>query len=692
MMTRRSHPPTNRRVISINKFNSRSGRRVLPGLSFENDNSRKNYLPLGALSSASNPLVSTPRPISRNVNFPSSPKPIPVSIPVAEGRSFSSRKMDSRTLVRIVPQKLRPGFNSRRNLTSKFKDSIANLHLKNWPNEAMQSVQDLLNYEKYTSFHDDKNSAEISKPKVTSNRDPTKKPVTYQPTSWTRPPVTETTILPTTYLPTTKFDYETTMAIDSLLDDLAKNKRIPTTSSEVMQNTVVHILNAGSKKPNITVVEPPPSTKNVNKVKPGSKRPPQNVHIMFMVDKDETGNQTSAQAKPPAQLLGGDSDCPTIMINSITQINNTIQSKEGCTDLNIVINSHVLNTNNIIKPSASPHIPSPGTEGPKNPYGPDSSPYPTNSYPNTYYPNTNYPNYPTASYPNNNYNDEGKDPEGQSDIGDSGVHTFEVFQGTHINIGGNPPAINYPENTGIADGDDPIGSDTDGVPLTDPTEATNDIIGTAPEESLPDAPIDGGESVDGLEQVDLGTGPGGVANDIGTGEALNGPGEANLPELPGLPNLPNLPDLPDLPGGNGGNNGGQTGLAPIADEEEEEDEVDELVEALSPVGLLDSISSVFNTFSFLNPLNYGIFGVAVAPFVAFAAGILGVAAFLFPWAFPGYTIPGVVSRAWSDGWNGAHHKKILYSPYLRDMVHSSIHKYRHLNEWKGRRRRKKRKR
>lgn len=708
---------------------------VFSGLSF--DTARKNYLPLGALSPAveskpmtkgnrqsigrsvttyqnpmaipfiPSPQISTSIPIPVTVtrtnddnkvgrkivpNQLSTPKPIPVFM----SRSFDSeardeRKIASRTLVKILPQKLKPGYNVRRNSTLyKRRPQISGVQLKNWPNEALQNVQDLLNYEKYTNFMDedieDKNKVtlvEKSKIQMNSREPSNKSPEIQPPVRWSKIPIVEAEVSSN---PNDRIDVDSTMEIDSLLDDLGKDRIAPFPQTQVSQNTVVHILNAGSKKPNVTVVEQPMSAvaSKVNKTKTASTRPPQNVHIMFMVDKDESqaGNQTAAEQLPPTEFLGTDSDCPTIMINSITQINNTIESKAGCTDLNIVINSHVLNTN-IFKPTGQTIPAGTGTPGVKDPYGssPGTPPsnYPSYSPPNNYYQN------------NNNYYNGGKDPAGQvqsDDVGNPGLNepqisTFEVFQGTHINVGGiSQTAEDVPADEDSPGSDDSTGNDADGSALTDPEEGTNDITGTGPETNNPsdDVVSDGGASATGEEvtpqaaaaeaSTEVGQALNPISSDIGTGQASGSP-PANLPSLPSVPNLPGGSQLTNLPGSSGG----------AADDDDEDD----LIEALSPVNLLDSISSVFNYFNPLNPINYGIFGMAVAPFVAFAAGVVGVAAFLFPWAFPG-------SLNFARGWDDSSKVRIRFNPSLRDVVHSSIHKYRHLNEWKGRRRKRKRKR
>ena len=745
---------------------------VFPGLSFEARS--KNYLPLGALQSSDNtrsdirsnlkstgrsasnhsplriplipfPQMSTPIPIpvplpqeievihsnpalrsERRLFSPqiSTPKPIPVSISQNNNvvstnvKARGQRKIgSSRNLVRILPQRFKPGYSLRRNSTAfkVKKPEIAKVQLKNWPNEALQNVQDLFNYEKYTSFIDDeildRNKVQIVErpPEIPIKREPSiKSPDVQQPIRWSKIPIVEPTSTDPPYNPNDRIDVGPTMHIDNLLGDLTKkNENVQhQPMSQVSQNTIVHILNAASRKPNVTVVEPASVPKS-NKTKTGGNRPPQNVHIMFMTDKDEaSANQSSPQQRPPAQILGSDTDCPTIMINSITQINNTIESKEGCTDLNIVINSHVLNTN-IFKPPAGTQPPTvTATEALKDPYA--------NNVSN---PPSNYQSYtPQNNYQNSNYNGGYKEPsnEVQSDQFAAPqptkpeISTFEVFQGTHINIGGGGQSVDdTEENSGESGSDDSTGNNADGEPLSNPEEGTNDVTGTSPEQppneevtsnAGPSAAEDTSAVADAVTQAGQSSEPIQTAGDVATAQANDAPGAISLPSLPNVPNLSGVPGqvsnaVSNLagggpggsrPGGGGPGGGGQTSLASIAGDDDDDDE--DLLDALSPVNLLESISSVFTYFSVLNPINYGIFGMAVAPFVAFAAGLLGVAAFLFPWAFPG----GVdLARSWD--YNGRVRVPPL-DPHLREIVHSSMHQYRPLNEWKGRRRKRKRKR
>lgn len=675
------------------------------------------------------------------------PKPIPVSIveKVSNAPPPDERKIASRNLVRILPH-VKPGYNIRRNI-SIFRNKP---QIKNWPNQALQSVQDLLNYEKYTSFvNNDINnsSSQEEKPKAPNRKEPSNKTPDVH---WTKAPVSAVASSLND-----RIDVDSTMHIDSLLDDLGKNTLIlqpQQASTEVIQNTVIHLIGSGFGKHNVTLIEPA-NMKKANRTKTKNNGLPQKVNIMFMMDKNDSssGNLTKAQQISPAGISGSSPDCPTIMINSITQINNTIESKEGCTDLNIVINSHVLNTN-IFKPASTAQtvLPGNGVEALKNPYatGTPSNNYqtkaptyvyqtsvptynyqtnaPTYNYqtkPSTYNYQTNPSTYnyqtnpSTYNYQNNNYNDDYRDPSNQlqSDVPEPPgsaepapeISTFEVFQGTQINVGDGQTAADIPNDTGSesSSGTGEAGTDADGTPLSDPEEGSNDIAGTSPEQGIlsDDAVSQGGptafddapsESVtsDSASEVGQSTGPALAGEDVGTGQAIEAPASVSLPSLPNIPNLSNVPGqltnaVSNVGGGSAGSggagSGGQTALAPVGSADDDDD--DDLLEALSPVALLDSMSSVFTYFNALGPINYGIFGMAVAPFMAFAAGVVGVAAFLFPWAFPG-------SLDFARSWDDDSSIRIRFNSSLRDIVQSSIHKYRHLNEWKGRRRKRKRKR
>lgn len=153
--------------------------------------------------------------------------------------------------------------------------------------------------------------------------------------------------------------------LENVLDpsrNKSKNPLVRNPQTHVSQNTVVHFINLDSRRPdNASRIPPahvqpisssnafvspsplpilPQSYPSSSTSKPGG---PNRVHIGF-TSYEENKNPLSNQ-KPQTPVVTYDQNCPTILINSYTRINNTIQSKEGCTDLNIVINSHVFNSN-----------------------------------------------------------------------------------------------------------------------------------------------------------------------------------------------------------------------------------------------------------------------------------------------------------------------------------------------------------
>jgi hypothetical protein len=711
--------------ISINNFKSgnnsnklnRMGHSMFSTLRFETD--RKKYVPLGALSfdnsQISNNIISLqtrnrqstgvnsnkfnpltipfiptsqipmllPKPVSlshkkdiiiTNSTFPNKQKlftePAYKSIPLSSklidtfntNSIIRNKRMMSRNLVRIRPQNLKTVYNVKRNSTTyTSKPYIANIQLKNWPNEALQNIQDLLNYEKYTSFPNEEFEVPVVKSNVSSKH---KSPEIQYPLHLPKIPAIDFLSEPNDHI-------DSMIRIDSLLDDL-RNNNINAQNygsvSDVTQNTVFHILNLKSEKANVTLTSPI-HIKNINQTKTGTNRPPQNVHIMFMVDKDESlrNDNSSGQYVPKQEIFGDNTGCPTIMINSITQINNTIESKEGCTDLNIIINSHVLNTN-IFQPIAD------DIAAPLN----SNQDIVKNSYPETtehYQNNYNYDyKYPTNQIETDKVDSaDFNDPEHE-------IPTFQLFQGTQINV------VQADEN--IQDTLNTL-NDESSLDNSEPNElidtnAVGSSLSNGIDNNNEDTDINSGSEVSQFSE----TAP--IINDVGTGQANDAIGTISLPSLPNLSIRPGqiINGISSL--GSGGNTGilgssGETNLSPT-DSITADDDDDELLDALSPVGLLESISSVFTYLTVLNPINYGIFSVAVAPFIAFAAGILGVAAFLFPWAFPSNLD---FSRAWNDKSGKIN---IRFNTNLRDIVESSIYKYMQLNEWKGRRRKKKRRR
>ncbi|KYN04524.1 hypothetical protein ALC62_04515 [Cyphomyrmex costatus] len=321
----------------------------------------------------------------------------------------------------------------------KYNDTTVQ-YLKNWPNEALQNMEDLYNYEKYTSSLEEESSHESSlssaeeTPILSSNNyfdhtDPIldssvkkiihwlkipeivpnntqyfdyndDKPIqpdfesVYENLEPNRPLNThddnyETIVLqdapPSQNLDTIDSNYPIRLSDPSSLQyetgssnpfvpsipsswsdgTSLQNKTVYNPTTHVTQNTVVHILNDGLKKPNVTVTElkaPETDEAAANQVAssessseslgPSAQRP--NVHIMSTSQKDENKN-ISKQETDTSPSSTYNTNCPTIMINTYTRVNNTLQSKEGCTDLNIIVNSHILNTN-VFKPSSTPAI------------------------------------------------------------------------------------------------------------------------------------------------------------------------------------------------------------------------------------------------------------------------------------------------------------------------------------------------
>lgn len=470
---------------------------------------------------------------------------------------------------------------------------------------------------------------------------------------------------------------------------LPKNNSVYNPTTHVTQNTVVHILNDGLKKPNVTVTQlkvPKPGIASVDQsdqeaVSSGSsseetssemvQRP--NVHIMFtsQKDKDKAPPQQETNTFP---LTSDNSKCPTIMIDSYTRVNNTIQSKEGCTDLNIVINSHVLNTN-VFKPSGEP------TEAQQQ-----TNPVVTQSYSDADESNKyaeevdddlshqdSSDSYVTASADTYGSSGSFQSPYPsavQSDYYDSipshdplspELSTVEVFQGTQISV-----SAPY-------------------VPLKDTEETAGPVLDDASSSALvPPAAGAGGASASGSP---VGNAPPAVnapssLSEPGTvmGLANNGlipSGTLQLPSLPNLPSRPSVPGKPGLASGGLSSSHGSAGSSSHHDDDDDDDDFD-----MTPGGILQSMTSVFTYFTFLNPLGYSFFSLAAAPFAAMAAGVLGVAAFIFPWAFP---------SAFDLG-RTADKVTISFRPSLEEFVRQAVHKYDRLNEWKSKRRKSKRRR
>ncbi|XP_032682932.1 uncharacterized protein LOC116849670 [Odontomachus brunneus] len=489
----------------------------------------------------------------------------------------------------------------------------------------------------------------------------------------------------------------------------------PTT--HVSQNTVVHILNDGLKKPNVTVTQlkvPESSDASVltdqavssdssSEETPSEMVQRPNVHIMFtsQKDEDETPPKQETNAFPSPS---DNSNCPTIMINSYTRVNNTIQSKEGCTDLNIIINSHVLNTN-VFKPSGEPTETQQQTSVATQSYSDtdESNKYveevaddlshqdSSNSYvtasADTYGSSGSFQSpYPVVQ---GDYYDSQKDPVGISSHNPISpeLSTVEVFQGTQISVSAPYIPLKDTEATAgpVVDGAaDAVGSSVDGPSVGDdasssallpPAVGVGDIASGASASGSPagNAPAAGNVPVVALPSS---------LNEPGTamGLANNGLVPSGTLQLPSLPSLPSRPSRPSVGGkpslsSSGGASHGSAGSSSHHDDDDDDDDFD-----MTPGGLMQSMTSVFTYFTFLNPLGYSFFSLAAAPFAAMAAGVLGVAAFIFPWAFP---------SAFDFG-RAADKVTVRFRPSLEEFVRQAVHKYDRLNEWKSKRRKRRR--
>ncbi|XP_066589299.1 uncharacterized protein [Prorops nasuta] len=551
----------------------------------------------------------------------------------------------------FVPMKPLNSHTGDKNASSHGRLLVLPAELKNWPNGAVQNVEDLYNYERYTMTMGQetkaKNSSKLSqKPE----KDPTVEAGQEETIQWLKIPAftgdsshvaeeddfgnTSDTFEPVynnlepnsaleqedkwiIVKPPSISQYEEASGWPSSVD-----KR-PTFNplTHVQQDTVVHILNNGNK-PNVTVTEmkdPPLKLTNDDT----ATRP--NVHIMFTSQKEDQEVKVPEDSPviPQAALNDG---CPTIMINSITRINNTIESKEGCTDLNIVINSQILSTNVLNHVVADdPLLPDPEAN---DKYVGDPSE-------DSHLASTDYSLVSTSGY-GQQYGNPAQD---QPEVAQESQVSTVVFQGTQISIGqsvdGEPEAEVVQE--------DPVSN-------VDPPASgvAEDVSGGG--SSAADSPaVPVGQSNDAISSV-------------------------NLPSIPGGASLPARPSIP----GPASQGTGNTALAPVgaANSNDDDEEFD-----YSPDSFFESAASAFAYFTFLNPLHYGFFSLAAAPFAAMAAGVLGVAAFLFPWAFP---------RVFGLGRSSSDLVTIRFRPSLDEVVRRSVHKYERLNDWKGKRRKKKR--
>ncbi|KYN15090.1 hypothetical protein ALC57_12632, partial [Trachymyrmex cornetzi] len=541
----------------------------------------------------------------------------------------------------------------------KYNDTTVqyDAYLKNWPNDPIQNFEDLYNYEKYTSSLEKESSHESSlssaeeTPILLSNNyfdhaDPIldssvkkiihwlkvpeivpnntqyfdyndDKPIesnlesVYENLEPNRPLNThddnyETVVLqdvPSQNLDTidsnypirwsdptsiTSFKYETDSSnppaplLPSWLDEALQNKTVYNPTTHVTQNTVVHILNDGLKKPNVTVTQlktPEIDATAANQAtslesssESLAQRP--NVHVMFTSQNDENKN-ISKQETDTFPSSTYNTNCPTIMINTYTRVNNTLQSKEGCTDLNIIVNSHVLNTN-VFKPSSAPAT------------AEDQQ----------------------TSLATQNYGST-DESEKYSDLLTDLSHVDSLAAGASVS---GPPVAGT------------LGSENPSVLVA---------------QELPVYLVK----------------PGSV-----TGQSNVGPGSLQLSALPNLPSL-NIATKPGLSSSAGSSLSpalGSSGALPDGDDDDDDDfdfDFD-----MSPGDVLQYMAKAFTYFSFLNPLGYGVVSLTSAPFVAMAAGILGIAAFIFPWALP---------SAFEFGRSAD--KTIGFTPNLEEFVRQAVH-------------------
>ncbi|XP_074112957.1 uncharacterized protein LOC141536378 [Cotesia typhae] len=376
--------------------------------------------------------------------------------------------------------------------------------------------------------------------------------------------------------------------------------------SEITQNTVVHIINPLSKKRNVTVSEGKVPFKD-------ELNSPPNVHITFASEND---TKSATNLKDTSDNL-----CPTITINSITKVNNTIQSKQGCTDLNIIINSQLLSTHNF-----------------NGVLGGDESGIDKHVNGEAVITSTDSNSTLTLDHPSSVQ----ADPD-RNDLFDAAVVDDESESE-------GPYDVNQESNYLIGDDDD-VPSESvfsDGV--------QNDFADAGPSETA--------QVISGSSDA-VGNSNGGLA-----GSALSRPSRPGLPNI-GNP-LSNLASGSNSGGsnGNGGGSGGSTSLAALEEDDDDDDDFD-----FSTLSVLEGITNVFTYLTVLNPLNYGIFSLAAAPFAALAAGIVGVSAIFFPWAF-------------ASGLNfgrAADTVTILFRPSLEDFVKQSISRYQNVSEWKSKR-------
>ncbi|OAD52594.1 hypothetical protein WN48_00754 [Eufriesea mexicana] len=585
-----------------------------------------------------------------------------VGIPLvssSQGHSnrYSNPKHSNRTRIR------RPGghlsnpskknqnkVNSNKTHANKGNSSNPNSNLKNWPNGAIQNADDFHNYDKYTSMGDDPKPEEaVQRPLPLKNSSfnyhvPISSPSLQEIVHWLKIPAFMTN--GNHVIETDHINGPVSVAFDPIYQNLEPNKpskpsdiqipkpgfirplRPPSYSTghvpnwsgtvpsrnktqrpviynpqtQVSQNTVVHLINTDSKKPNKTIVgskipagfiKPivsdvfvpssgstsssvssaptsyPPSliSSQLYPYSTTTSKPGPNVHIGFT--SYEESNKVSDQQAPQTPVVTYDQRCPTILINSYTRINNTIQSKDGCTDLNIIINSHVFNAN-VYKSTPSPVTDQVNPEdyqtyGEVDKYAPGSQVSSGTNYQPTPVYQYNPPGSP--QWPQGGYYDSQVDPEDQS-LYQNDVSNLEVIQDTQISISSSSEEVSSPVESSLTELEEP------------------DSLGHSP-------------GVNSLVRPAVAP----------AGSASGSPGSSPVPPA-GLVVGSSPPTRP-------------------IDDDDDDDDFD-----LSPTGIMDSITSVFTYFTFINPLHYGFFSVAAAPFTALAAGVLGIVTFIYPWLFP----------------------------------------------------------
>lgn len=332
--------------------------------------------------------------------------PVPSSIPPLHAhhsvdRHWTSKRTSNRTKIRRPSSPHLPSNSKKKNNQNKIvhkNNSSFDSSLKNWPNTGVQNAEDFHNYDKYTSSMEQTDPIKLEiahNPSRNSTFDHHAGPVSQRPTSnlqeivhWLKIPAFVTN--GSHVVEADQIDNPVSVTFDSVYQNLepnepsnpnkpqiarpgfiyplhrpshatenvpprnkSENPLVRNPQTHVSQNTVLHFVNLDpSRVPSgqpisssNTFASPSPSTVPQSYPSSTTSKPggPNRVHIGF-TSYEESKNPLSNQ-KPQTPMVTYDQNCPTILINSYTRINNTIQSKEGCTDLNIVINSHVFNSN-----------------------------------------------------------------------------------------------------------------------------------------------------------------------------------------------------------------------------------------------------------------------------------------------------------------------------------------------------------